>query len=269
MKFSIITASFNSASTIGKNAASIILQTYKNFEQVIVDNSSIDNTVEIIKSLYSSAGLENNLKIISEKDEGISDAFNKGIRASSGDIIGILNSDDSYFNNDVLQRVADVFVKNNNILFVHGNIFFNDPEYGSNIRKPLLCNVTEAMPYNHTSMFFKKEAFDKFGFYNHSYKSAMDYEFIIRLHKKISLNDVGVYLPDPPLVYMNAGGISWKNEIETLMEGRRALKSYGLWNLNAKKNYFKRVVSVKLKKAITNLGANKLIKVWRRKKWGN
>ena len=97
MLISIITPTFNSANAIQETVKSVISQTYGNFEHIIVDNESKDNTLDLIKNIYINAGIYEKLKIVSEKDDGISDAFNKGIANSSGEIIGILNSDDIFY----------------------------------------------------------------------------------------------------------------------------------------------------------------------------
>ena len=102
---SIITPTFNSSNTITKNIQSVIAQSFKEFEHIIVDNASTDDTITKIESLYKEFGLFEKLKIISKKDNGISDAFNKGIQASKGEIIAILNGDDEYFDNSIFERV--------------------------------------------------------------------------------------------------------------------------------------------------------------------
>src|SRR5512146_2854433 len=99
MKISVITPTYNSEKTIPTNIKSILKQTYKNFEHIIVDNKSTDRTVSVINDLY---GVEKGkLIFISEKDEGIADAFNKGILLAKGNIITILNSDDSYYDENI------------------------------------------------------------------------------------------------------------------------------------------------------------------------
>ena len=267
MLISIVTPTFNSAEKIRRNIQSVISQTYQNFEHIIVDNLSSDNTLLIIRDLYKEASLENRLKIISEKDDGISDAFNKGIQAANGNIIGILNSDDTYYDNQVFQKVIEAF-ENPGILFIHGNIYFDDPLYGSNIRKPLLCPVTEAMPYNHPSMFLRKSVYEKYGAFNINYRYAMDYELIIRYEKLIdNFGEKGKYLPGEPLAVMDAGGNSWKYELKTIEDSRIALKEHGFWNFNAKKNYFLRIARTKLKELLNFLGLNQMVKLWRNKKW--
>ena len=179
MLISIITPTFNSEKTIAKNVKSVINQTYKNFEHIIIDNQSKDNTISIINKIYRENNLLSSLHIISERDTGIANAFNKGIKNAKGEIIGILNSDDRYFNNDVILKISEAFM-DKEIIFTHGDVYFDDPIYGSNIRKPLLCPITTTMPYNHPTMFFRKEVYEKYGIYNEAYKLTMDYELIMR-----------------------------------------------------------------------------------------
>jgi len=184
MKISIVTPTFNSETTILNNVNSILSQTYTNFEHILIDNESSDDTLNLVKKEYSIRNSTEKLRIIREKDKGIAEAFNKGIKASSGEIIGILNSDDYYYDETVLAKIADAF-KEKNVLYSHGNIYFYDPIYGSNVRKPLLCPITSAMPYNHPTMFFRKEVYNEHGFFDTSYKYAMDFEFICCLIKQV------------------------------------------------------------------------------------
>jgi len=267
MKISIITPTFNSQKTIARNITSILNQSYTNFEHVIVDNKSSDNTIAIAKRLYSEHKADERLKIITEKDEGIADAFNKGIKAAEGDIIGILNSDDVYSNSLVFQKVIKAF-EESEILFVHGNIYFVDSIYGSNVRKPLLCPVTTAMPYNHPTMFFRKSVYDKYGSFDVSYKYAMDYEFIIRLEKLIiGFREKGRYLTGEPLAVMHAGGVSWYNEIGSIYEIKKALQLHRLWNKNGIVYYLGRIFRTRIKKVITSFGLHSLVNLWRKYKW--
>lgn len=269
MKISIITPTFNSEKTIIRNLESVINQTYKNFEHIIVDNLSSDSTIDKVRKFYSNSLADNKLKVISEKDDGISDAFNKGIKASTGEAIAILNSDDEYYDNQVFENVAGIF-KNPGIFFVHGDVFFNDPLYGSNIRKPLLCPVTTAMPYNHPTMFFRKKVYEKYGLYDLSYKYAMDYEFVIRLEKVLpGFRSKGKYYLEQPVAIMHSGGASWKNELKSIEESKTALKKHGFWNNSARKNCLLRIFRTRLKKYLTILRLNHIVKIWRRLKWKN
>lgn len=269
MLISIITPTFNSEKTIEKNVNSIINQTYKNFEHIIVDNQSKDNTIGIINKIYKDNNLENCLHIISETDSGISDAFNKGIIASKGDVIGILNSDDAYYNNRVFERVAEAFSEND-IIFVHGNIYFHDPIYGSNIRRPRLCPIAVTMPYNHPSMFIRKEIYKKYGLYDVRYNYAMDYALIVRYEKEIhGFRSKGKYIDGEPIAVMYFGGASWNNELHSIEETKEVLKKYGFWNASARRAYFFRKIRTILKKYLSLYGLNFIVKIWRNIKWKN
>jgi glycosyltransferase involved in cell wall biosynthesis len=269
MLISIITPTFNSEKTIKKNVKSIINQTYKNFEHIIIDNQSKDNTIGIINKIYEENNMLGALRIISEPDKGIADAFNKGIKNAKGEIIGILNSDDRYFNDNVFQRVQ-VALNDKETIFVHGDVYFDDPVYGSNIRRPLLCPITTTMPYNHPTIFFRKEVYDKYGGYNESYKYTMDYELIMRFERKIpDFRNKGKYLKGEPVAIMHSGGASWKYELESIKEYKNALMEYGFWDFIAKKEYFLRIFRTRLKKIFNDLHLNFLVKLWRQNKWGN
>jgi glycosyltransferase len=269
MKISIITPTYNSEKTIEQNAMSVIKQNYRNFEQIVIDNLSDDDTLKKIEQLYKNAGTVDKLKILSENDNGITEAFNKGVKAVNGEVIGILNGDDQYYDDLVLEKVANCF-KDKNVLFVHGNIYFEDQVYGSNIRKPLLCSVTKAMPYNHPTMFFRKEVFKQYGFFDTGYKLAMDFEFICRLSKSITnFNSRGFYLDDKPLVIMSAGGASWKNELETIKESKKALMKYGYWNYDARKHYVLRRLRTKIKTWLSVIKMESIVTLWRKRKWKN
>ena len=121
MKVSIITVSLNSESTIKECIESVLSQTYKNIEYIIVDGMSNDKTIKIIDSYRSKLD-----KFISEKDEGIYDAMNKGIKLATGDIVGILNSDDEYFNENVIENVVEA-ISNKQADSLHGDLCFVDP----------------------------------------------------------------------------------------------------------------------------------------------
>ena len=269
MKISIVTPTFNSEAAILNNVNSILNQTYSNFEHILIDNESSDNTLNLAKKEYSIRNSTEKLRIIREKDNGIAEAFNKGIKTANGEVIGILNSDDKYYDESVLEKVTNCF-KDKNVLFVHGNIYFEDPLYGSNIRKPLLCPITSAMPYNHPTMFFRKEVYQEFGVFDTGYNYAMDFEFICRLIKQVDdFYDKGIYLKGEPLVTMVAGGASWENELDSIEETRRALKKYNYWNFDARKNYTLRKLRTKLKIFLSKIGLNGIVKKWRKRKWEN
>lgn len=192
MKISIITVCYNSYSTIEKTILSVASQTYKNIEYIIVDGNSKDNTIDIIKKH------ENNVtNWISEPDKGLYDAMNKGIGMATGDIVGILNSDDTFHSNTVIEEVVN-YHKKNDIGASVGNIVQHKENgkivrlYSSKYWNPEKLTIGFMPP--HPSIFFKRELFDKYGNYDLGFKIGADYELITRffLKNKISWNYSGI-----------------------------------------------------------------------------
>lgn len=204
----IITVTYNSESTINDTIISVLNQSYNDIEYIIVDGCSKDRTVDIIKEYEPK--FKGRLKWISEKDKGIYDAMNKGIRMATGDIIGILNSDDFFTSNDVISTVYETFEKYNPDA-IYGDIHFvNDSNlnktvryYSSKIFRRELMRFG-FMPA-HPSFYIKRECFDKFGLYNTSYKIVADFEFLLRT---IFIGKIKtIYIPKD-FVTMRTGGAS-------------------------------------------------------------
>lgn len=174
-KISIITISFNSENTIERTIKSVINQKYDNLEYIVIDGGSSDNTVNIIKE-YS----DHITKWVSEKDEGISDAFNKGICFATGEIIGIINSDDG-LEPGALNMLASRYEPDVDVY--RGNIFFWNEETNKKIRE------TPSMKFNysglglrfcHQGTFVSRKAYKSYGVFNKDYKYNMDYDLLIR-----------------------------------------------------------------------------------------
>lgn len=179
MKISIITVCFNSEKTIEKTFKSVQSQTHKNIEYIVVDGGSKDSTLDLIKKNESIVS-----KWISEPDKGLYDAMNKGIEMATGDIVGILNSDDIFTDEKVLENVANFHLKNKNIDASVGNIIqFN--EEGKTVRKYSAKNWSPEklkigfMPA-HPAIFFKRDLFKKYGLYHLDFTIGADYELITR-----------------------------------------------------------------------------------------
>lgn len=182
MKISIITVCYNSAETIEKTFQSVAMQTYSNLEYIVIDGGSKDNTLAIIKK-------NTNLitKWISEPDKGLYDAMNKGIELATGDIIGILNSDDTFYNDSVLEELAS-FHSNHEIDASIGNIVQHN-EQGKIVRKYSAKTwLPEKLKFGfmpaHPAIFFKKELFENYGKYALDFKIGADYELITRFFLK-------------------------------------------------------------------------------------
>lgn len=209
MKISIITVCYNSEKTIERTLNSILNQTYKNIEYIIVDGESQDSTLDKIKkyiSEFNKRGIE--VKVISEKDSGIYNAMNKGIKKSTGEVIGILNSDDFYYNTTI-EKVMECF-KNPNNKIVSGEIEIidsnernikkikNNKEYRENQRK--------RMSVNHPTTFVKKELYLKDGLFDENFKIAGDYEWVSRI--LVKNENLKIDFIDETLTKMDNGGIS-------------------------------------------------------------
>jgi glycosyltransferase involved in cell wall biosynthesis len=206
MKISIITATWNSGATLRNTIESVLSQNYLDYEHIIVDGNSTDNTLEIVKEFESK--YNGRLKWISEKDRGLYDAMNKGIRMASGDVIGILNSDDFYSNPDILSCVANEL---SDVDAVYGDIHYvNDCNlnktvryYSSSYFKPWMMRLG-FMPA-HPSFYCKKSIYQQYGLFDVSFKVAADFEQLLRL---IFINKISIkYLPID-FVTMRTGGAS-------------------------------------------------------------
>lgn len=227
MKVSIITATYNSASTIKDTILSVKQQTYKNVEHIIVDGSSTDNTLHLLQHFGHSGPL------LSEKDKGIYDAMNKGLAIANGDIIGILNSDDFYPHAHVIEKVVKA-MSATDCDAVYGDLVYVDAHHATKVlRKWIAGGYSKKQFYNgwmppHPTFFVKKEVYEKYGNFNLEFKSSSDYELLLRF---MFLNDIKVkYLPGV-LVHMRAGGHSnrsLRNRLAAHKEDYMAWSSNGI-----------------------------------------
>lgn len=182
-KITIITVTKNSERHLKKNIESVLSQRYKNYEHIIVDGNSSDNTVKIIKSYNKKIRYIRN-----RNDKGLYHAMNVGIDNSKGDIIGILNSDDIYFKN-TLNIVNKYFNKYKDLDFLFGSVYKHKLLYGFN---PWKINFSFGFYSTHSVGFFiKKKAQKKIGLYNLNYKYSADYDLFLRMIKKYKLKGMG------------------------------------------------------------------------------
>ena len=265
LKMSVITLTWNSGKTIAETVKSVLSQNYNNYEHIIIDNCSTDDTLPIIRQLYIDN--KDKLKIISEPDKGISDGFNKGIHNASGEIITFLNSDDHYLYKSVFLDVAQAF-SDDQVMYTHGDMIFEDDTYGTNQRAPLLCSLEEAMPYNHPTMFVRAILYTRHGLFDLDYKYAMDFHFICRLHKTANQPLYkSTYIRSRPLVIMKAGGVSNQYELDAIKELTYALKENNFHSNLAKKNMAKRAFRIKIKSLLYKLRLTFFSRYWRNHKW--
>ncbi len=210
--FSIITITFNSECYLEDTIASINSQEFPDFEYIIVDGGSTDGTVEIIREY---AELDPRIRWISEPDNGIADAFNKGIAIASGNIIGILNSDDRYAP-EALRTVAAAVAEHPECDVFHGNMLRYQGDEPLFLLKPsdVERNIWHEMPLNHPATFVTQKAYRQVGPFDTGLKIAMDYDMMLRLHKA---GFCFCYI-DEVLAHMRYGGASDAGVLAGLVE---------------------------------------------------
>lgn len=224
MKISVITVSFNSARTIEDTIKCVLEQTYHNIEYIVVDGASKDGTLHIVQKYKDQI-----TKIISEPDNGIYDAMNKGIRLATGDVVAFLNADDFYVGSKVLEKVAEAFQENNTDS-VYGDLCYVSQEDSAKIIRYWKAGTfTEKkflrgwMP-PHPTFFVKRTVLEQYGVFDASFRFAGDYELILRLLYKHRISSY--YIPYC-LVKMRVGGAGNKslgNRLIANLEDRIAWK---------------------------------------------
>ncbi|KAB2870183.1 MAG: glycosyltransferase, partial [Bacteroidales bacterium] len=207
MRVSIITVVYNNSSTIKSAIESVLSQTYKDIEYIVVDGASTDGTVDIIKEYGDRID-----KFVSEPDKGIYNAMNKGIKLSTGDIVGILNSDDFFTNNSIIQNIVDSF--DNDIDAIYGDIQFVDP---NNLNKIVRYYSSERFKRSsfkygfmpaHPSFYVRRKFYEELGLYKEDYKIGADYELLVRF---LYCNNLKTKYLKFPFVCMRTGGVSNQN----------------------------------------------------------
>ena len=229
MKISIITVVYNNERTIKDALESVLGQSYRDIEYVIIDGKSKDNTVTIIDEYTDKLGY-----FISEKDNGLYDAMNKGIQAATGDVIGILNSDDLYQDFDVIADVMEQFNNDSTLDILYGNLVYVKSDDVNKIVRNWKCKPYYNRFFEngnvppHPALFVKKSVYDKVGLFNLDYKLAADYELMLRMLKKY---DFKIKYIDRLIVKMRLGGAtnqSYKNIINQNKEIVRSWKDNSL-----------------------------------------
>ena len=233
MKISIITATYNSGKTLRDTIESVLRQSYTDYEYIVKDGGSKDDTLEIVKAYALKFG--DKIKAISEPDQGIYDAMNKGIQMATGDVIGILNSDDFYTSADALQVIADTFA-NNDIDATYGDIHFvNDDDLSKCVRYYSSAIFRRSfmrfglMPA-HPSFYCKKAVYEKYGSFDTSYKVAADFENLLRI---IYVGNIKTKYIPKDFVTMRTGGASTaglSSRTQIMKDHLRALKANGIYS---------------------------------------
>lgn len=240
MKFSIITITYNSEKTLEDTFVSILRQKYRPLQYILIDGLSKDGTFNLVEK-YASKFKESGIDFFykSEKDKGISDAFNKGISYCDGDVIGIINSDDKLADN-ALDRIAEKYSEDINVYYGNCIIFNNesDKEY---IAIPSFKKNQEllkvGMALFHPSCFVSRQTYIKYGGYDINLKFCMDRDFFLKIYK---LGCKFVYV-DSPLAFYREGGVNQINYEKCARENMEISIKYGMNSTEAqiRKSYFK------------------------------
>ena len=219
-KVSLITVCYNAEASIKRCIESIVSQDYPDYEHIVIDGGSTDNTLEIINSFSDKVSI-----IVSERDKGVYDAMNKGIRLAGGDIVGTLNADDYFASNDVLSTVAERFAGTT------ADIVYGDLDYinlNETIQRKWRTRAYKHGFYNwgwmppHPTFYCKKELFEKFGYYRLDYGTAADYELMLRFMHRHRVRAVHL---NKVMIKMQCGGLSNKNPTNRVKAWKYDLKA--------------------------------------------
>lgn len=204
MRISVITATWNSAATVRDTLQSVASQDHGDVEHIIMDGGSRDTTLDIVRAFPHVA------QVVSEKDKGIYDAMNKGIARTTGDVVGILNSDDFYLNGSVLRHVAETFERTG-CGAVYGDLLYVDPVDTSKIIRYWRSGEYQEGAFKwgwmppHPTFFVRRDVYEKYGTFNLDLGTAADYELMLRFIHRHGVRPA--YLPEV-LVRMRNGGAS-------------------------------------------------------------
>ncbi|MCH2214495.1 MAG: glycosyltransferase [Flavobacteriales bacterium] len=229
MKVSIITISFNAAETLEETILSVVNQSYENIEYIVVDGASTDGSLDIIKKYRGDIA-----KCISEPDEGIYFAMNKGLEMATGDLVAILNADDTYSTNDVISRVVNK-IEQSQTDSLYGDLHYVDRNKVGNVVRRWKAGgfvrsfFLKGWMVPHPTFFVRKEVYDKYGMFNTDLRTSADYEFMLRVLYKERISTT--YLPEV-MVHMKRGGqsnLSLQNRLKANKEDRLA------WDINGVK----------------------------------
>lgn len=252
---------------------SIVTITYNNYDELVATVESVANVegkqlivVNGGSCLKTKAYLENSMVVsdfVSEPDQGISDAFNKGLKLAKHEFVTFLNSGDRYQGSNYYLRAVELLQESYKTSFVHGDMNLEDRFAGRILVRPAQGALSTEQPYLFPTMVFRKSVFKDLGSFSLQFRIAMDFEFIVRL-KKAGL--IGIYLQGIPAVVMDGLGISNKSEIKGIKECYRALEGHGLLDAKSEFDFQKRIWRVRLKNVLEKFGFGFLISLFKKQK---
>ncbi len=240
---------------------SVVTITYNNYEELIETLDSIKGLTSVQSIVVNGGSCEKTRNflssypgvVISEKDHGISDAFNKGLKLAEGTGVMFLNSGDRLIFRDYPAVAEELLGKYD---FIHSDIIFDDAITGPIRMKPALCSVGYGMPYFHQSMVIKSEWMRKAGLFDLNFKIAMDYDYVIRLQK---LGARGYYFNAAPTIHMDGQGISATQENKSLAECYTSMKKNDVLNLQNRAGFALRKARLSARQTLTRLGLPSVI----------
>ncbi|WP_455674367.1 glycosyltransferase family 2 protein [Phocaeicola sp.] len=225
MKFSLITVTFNSAATLRDTIRSVLSQTYPDLEYIIVDGKSKDDTLSIIQEYE--AQFKGKLKWVSEKDRGLYDAMNKGFGMATGDVVGIINSDDILAEPDAISKVMSCFAIHPDADVVYADLYYVSQTDTQKIVRHWISGKQSPFKYGwhpaHPTFYAKRVVYQKYGAFDLSFKFAADFELMLRLIEKEHVRLT--YLREP-LVRMRLGGTTSKNLSNILKGNKECVKAF-------------------------------------------
>lgn len=253
--FSIITVTYNSERYLEETIESVLAQDCSDFEYILIDGGSTDGTLEIIRR---HAALDGRIRWFSEPDRGISDAFNKGIARTSGEIVGILNSDDTYAPG-ALRAVADALAADPECDVFHGDMvrFQNDIPLFVLKAGTVRENIWHVMPLNHPATFVSRRAYEQVGLFDQDLKVAMDYDLVLRLY----LRGCRFHYIERVLANMRYGGRSDDRFLDGLRELYAVTVREGYPRWKARLWFLYRAAMSSTKNILRRLGLHGLIRL--------
>ena len=247
----VIILTFNNFDQLKKTLQSI--QDVKGIqEKIIINGGSCTQTHKLLIELSK----DNHYTIVQEKDEGIADAFNKGVCLANGEGVNFLNSGDCLVDPEYYVRANEVLTKQPEVQIIHSNILFQDPLVGEIMMPPRRCALSKGMPFHHQTMVVRRDLFDQYGLFDKNYQCAMDFEWLSRLSLMAQQTH---YLP-LNAVWMDGDGVSSTREKVSLFECRKALKKNKKWSSVDQFYFYRRVFYYYIRKCFFGFLPSKVVR---------
>lgn len=225
MKISIVTATYNSEKTIRDTIESVLRQSFTDYEYIIVDGQSKDNTLDVVREYLPR--FDDRMRYISEADKGIYDAMNKGFKMAKGDVLALINSDDFLCDDHALEKIAKAFKENLETDGVYADLYYVSQNNTDNIVRKWVTGAQKSFAKGwlpaHPTFYVKRECYEKYGYFNLDYKLAADFELMLRFVERHHIKLT--YLPEP-LVKMRLGGATSKNIQNIIKQDKECVRAF-------------------------------------------